>query len=126
LGNVISDCRGLQAIDNDYVYYISWGDKNYFRYNTITKSTENILTRDYQAMSFKINKENSYLLNILSGVYKDDNLYMLLFDDEQNIYFKSKDNQRISSINKNDNSKKEIFNAANKNEQIKEVYWLLE
>ncbi|MDD4387432.1 MAG: hypothetical protein PHD15_06775 [Clostridia bacterium] len=127
---VTLDSRHLVYITKDYVYYSNWGNKNYNAYNLLTKEDKEIPIKEYYCAIYGFDEgivvNNISLSDIISNINKEDkDLYNVLFDNQDNIYFQSEDYYKICSVNKNTGEKKEVLNTYSTNEQITDIYLLL-
>lgn len=127
VGTILTDFRHIVSVDNNYVYFTIWGESDMSRYNLKTETTDTITRDEYNSNFYNIKNgvevDGARLLDLIS-VDKNDDLYSLIFDDNDSVFFVSKDNSKIFSVDKISGVKYRVLDVSEKNEYITASYQL--
>lgn len=127
VGTILTDFRHIVSVDDNYVYFTIWGKSEMSRYNLKTETTDTITRDEYNSNLYNIKigveVDGARLLDLI-GVDKNDDLYSLIFDDNDSVFFVSKDNSKIFSVDKISGVKYKVLDVSEKNEYITASYQL--
>jgi len=119
----------LTSYNNEYILITDWIDDEYFAscYEVKTQKRTRVTKQEYFQLLYNIDNKvtvnNRPLIDIIGNPgERDDDLYFLILDSSEKIFFKSQDYLRLFSVDKKTGQKIELFNADKYNEKIDDAY----